>query len=267
MNRTHRHARRFAELGISVFPVRNKLPLAGSHAELDGTCEVAKIDEWWERDRGLGVAVALRMTRLFVVDVDARNGGAEALEDLPGPMPKTLITITGSGWPSAHYWFQRTPALEGLHLKALGVGMDLKGLPYGYVCAPPTRGSKQEYAFDGGWTDPAMPPAWLEERLLELGSHRGPGGRSYPAPLDIGLDSFPLGRAAKNGNAVLFQAGPGKWAVVCPNWQAHTREKGTKRRGDSSTVLFAPGPGRRDGRLFCSHGHCQGVDLRRICLE
>ena len=52
----------------------------------------------------------------------------------------------------------------------------------------------------------------------------------------------------------------GKWAVACP-WEAmHPQGK----RFDTSTVLWAPGPGEAIGWWYCSHAHCQGRDLRDV---
>lgn len=52
----------------------------------------------------------------------------------------------------------------------------------------------------------------------------------------------------------------GKWSVACP-WEAsHTKGE----RFDTSTVLWAPGPGEEVGWWHCSHSHCQGRDLRDV---
>jgi hypothetical protein len=52
----------------------------------------------------------------------------------------------------------------------------------------------------------------------------------------------------------------GKWAVACPWEAAHTKGQ----TYDSSTVLWAPGPGEAVGWWHCSHSHCQGRDLRDV---
>ena len=51
-----------------------------------------------------------------------------------------------------------------------------------------------------------------------------------------------------------------KWAVVCPWEDTHTMGE----RFNSSTVLWAPGPGDEVGWWHCSHSHCQGRDLRDV---
>ena len=51
-----------------------------------------------------------------------------------------------------------------------------------------------------------------------------------------------------------------KWAVACPWEDTHT----TGERFNSSTVLWAPGPGGAVGWWHCSHSHCQHRDLRDV---
>jgi hypothetical protein len=53
---------------------------------------------------------------------------------------------------------------------------------------------------------------------------------------------------------------PGKWSVLCPWNDQHTKGK----TFDTSTVLFAPGAGDTLGFLFCSHAHCQARDSRDV---
>lgn len=73
---------------------------------------------------------------------------------------------------------------------------------------------------------------------------------------------------ASAGDGVLFHAfrarnmlgsivEPGTWAIACPWETSHT--KGSTY--DSSTVLFAPGPGEDLGWPHCSHSHCTGRRL------
>jgi hypothetical protein len=75
----------------------------------------------------------------------------------------------------------------------------------------------------------------------------------------------------QDGDGVLFHAfqargwieqelSPGKWSVVCPWADEHT--KGTP--GDSSTVLFAPRPGKTLGWWHCSHMHCAERTLEDV---
>ena len=144
-NRNLRAARWYAERGLAVFPLvpRTKVPQAGSHGELDGTTDAATIDKMWEGRPHLLVAVALRFTPYFVVDADARHCGDEWLRSFPA-LPHTATCISGSGWPSTHHYFRRTPELEEVRARKLVppggfcTGIDLKGLRAGYVVLPPS---------------------------------------------------------------------------------------------------------------------------------
>ena len=144
-NRNLRAARWYAERGLAVFPLvpRTKVPQAGSHGELDGTTDAATIDKMWEGRPHLLIAVALRSTPFFVVDADARHCGDEWLRSFPA-LPHTATCISGSGWPSTHHYFRRTPELEEVRTRKLVppggfcTGIDLKGLRAGYVVLPPS---------------------------------------------------------------------------------------------------------------------------------
>jgi hypothetical protein len=138
-------------------------------------------------------------------------------------------------------------------------GVDLKGLPYGYVILPPTRhpDTGREYAWWDGCDPvdayPSDPPNWLEDRILGMATVID---HSRPPALDMGL-TFPRAlELIENGWAIGEQVGVGKWIVACPNAAQHTSKPG---RRDSSTVLFAPSRPGGHGRVWCSHAHCAGV--------
>lgn len=266
-SRNHRAARMYADqCGLSVFPLApgSKVPLKGSHAELDGTTDLDRIDEWWGRMPDAGVACALRYTDWFVLDVDARSGGDEWVAAMLGAdFFDTLICESGSGWPSAHFWFRRVPALEGFHAKQVphAPGVELKGLPYGYVAMPPTihPRTRRPYAWwDGGnpiEDTPADPPAWLVAAILADGR---PLRGAPPVPLDVEVSAFHRGRQLLAlGWDIGLQLGPGKWVCRCPNEDQHS--PAPQRRTDSSCVLFAPTRPGGWGRIYCSHQHCAHV--------
>jgi hypothetical protein len=255
----------YAEVcGLSVFPIApgTKIPLKGSHGELDGTTDLDTIDSWWRLVPDAGIAVALRFTPYFVLDVDARAGGDAWWQAMIGAdkPPTDLICESGSGWPSAHYWFRRSPRLEGYHAKQVphAPGVDLKGLPFGYVALPPTlHKSGKEYAWWDGCepvnAEPPNPPRWLEDAIL-LGANpltessvSFDMGLTFPRALELLAEGWPIGQ----------QVGPGRWLCECPNAAQHSSDG--KRRNDSSCVLFAPSRPGGWGRIYCSHGHCGWV--------
>lgn len=64
-------------------------------------------------------------------------------------------------------------------------------------------------------------------------------------------------KALRRRGQIIRELGPGKWAIPCPNAASHTTAG-----NETSTVLYAPGPGEVLGHPHCSHHHCQGLDFR-----
>lgn len=126
----------YAGLGLQVFPLRarEKIPLAGSSGFKDATLDPSALRRWWGNgsDHGIAVATGTR-SRVAVLDVDPRNGGAASLERLlalHGPLPPTPTVATGGG--GTHYYFRCPDPLAG---RVLADGIDLKA-DGGYVVAP-----------------------------------------------------------------------------------------------------------------------------------
>ena len=124
----------------------------------------AQVASWWRRwpDASVGVITGT-VSRLLVLDVDPRNGGAEtmaALEERGGALPAAPETRTGGG--GRHLWFALgAPLASG----PLGPGVDVKA-DGGIVIAPPSRhasGGVYEWRPGRGLDDVALvsPPAWL----------------------------------------------------------------------------------------------------------
>ncbi|HEX8011078.1 MAG TPA: bifunctional DNA primase/polymerase [Casimicrobiaceae bacterium] len=76
---------------------------------------VDEIDDWFWRWSHANVAIVTgSLSRLVVLDIDPGHGGAESpaeLEELHGPLPRTIEASTGSG--GRHVYF-RHPAREPL---------------------------------------------------------------------------------------------------------------------------------------------------------
>jgi hypothetical protein len=256
-SRNHRAARRYAEMGMHVFGLApdTKVPTSGSHGELDGTSDASAIDATWIARPDLLPAVALRFTPYWVLDVDGRHDGDGWLRAL-GDLPHTVTAISGSGWPSTHFYFNRTPELEGVRIRALTpptgfrAGIDVKGLRAGYVVLPPSvhpSGRRYEWEISSrfGEVPIADPPAWLV-RKIKAGSTRF---TSFQHTTSIAPESFYLGVLFKNAGWLGRELKPGVFAVKCPNENAHSQGRAMA----GSTVIFAPkNPGGR-GTFFCSH--------------
>jgi hypothetical protein len=125
---------RLRSLGLGVFPVQNKIPKFKSWQKggLRSEASIRKIFGRYADDAETGVTTGQRIEGgfLYVLDVDRRNGGAEALAALP-ELPETVMSQTGNGW---HYWFRTSTPQPTIYRKD---GLELKGAG-GYVVVPPS---------------------------------------------------------------------------------------------------------------------------------
>jgi Bifunctional DNA primase/polymerase, N-terminal/Primase C terminal 1 (PriCT-1) len=134
-----------------------------------------QIHAWWTRWPDANVAVVTGAgSGFWVLDVDPRNGGDDALAKLQrehGPLPETVEAITGSG--GRHLYFLhpgpevRIPNSAG----KLGPGLDVRG-DGGCVLLPPSRhASGGRYVWEvahGPDLAPLAPdPAWLRRGAIE----------------------------------------------------------------------------------------------------
>jgi hypothetical protein len=140
-----------ARRGSRVFPVGSDKTPRTPNGHHDGTTDLETI-QGWRWDGGIGLVIP---PRVFVVDVDPRNGGDVTLEHLP-PLERTRTVRTQSG--GRHFYF-RLPDDRDLRGK-LGPGIDIKKPGRGYVLVPPTPG----YCFLRGGR-PAPAPEWLLDEL------------------------------------------------------------------------------------------------------
>ncbi|TCC01337.1 bifunctional DNA primase/polymerase [Kribbella soli] len=132
------YAERFGWYIFRLAPGTN-VTMAGSHGHLDATRDLDQIREWWTEEPNANVGVNLKLSGLYVPDVDPRNDGA-FIEEWPTfrddghELPVTLTQVTpGDG---AHYFFS-SAALNGSKLRAtIGTGIDVKY--NGYVALAPS---------------------------------------------------------------------------------------------------------------------------------
>lgn len=135
-------------------------------------------DEQWDAicEYQITTGYGILCKGLLVIDVDARNGGLESLEDLIAEYPEIpgagMIVATGSGDGSRHYYF-RAPDDAALvqHLPDLP-GLDFKSS--GYVVGPGSlhRSGKTYDLVHGGPDDLDEAPAALIEALRKPERHR-----------------------------------------------------------------------------------------------
>jgi Bifunctional DNA primase/polymerase, N-terminal len=152
-----------------VFPLNGKVPAIskriGGRGVLDATTDLAIVTAWWS-GRYAGCNIGLRLPEhIIVIDIDPRNGGLEALAALEtkyGPLPETLMTVSGRGDGGRHLYFRRPPGT--LSAKRLGAGVDIK-TSSGYVVAAPSVHPATGKPYQRIDAPVATPPAWLIELL------------------------------------------------------------------------------------------------------
>jgi hypothetical protein len=156
----------YARHNWPVFPLRGKLPaIAGGRGVLDATTDVDTIVDWWDRHRGANIGGRVPESML-VLDIDPRHGGdrsLEALEQVHGRLPETLMTISGRGDGGRHLFLRRPPGK--LSSKRLGLGIDIK-TSTGYVVLAPSIHPATGKPYTRIDRPVAAPPAWLIALLL-----------------------------------------------------------------------------------------------------
>lgn len=163
--------------GWPVFPIcaHGKMPLIpkdeGGQGHHDATLDEKTVRGWWGRWPGANIGlVCSERSGFFVLDVDPKNGGQEALTALQqehGRLPTTIAAHTGSnGW---HIYFRHDPAI-GNSASKIAKGIDTRGNDQGYVVAPPSihpNGTAYRWAKDHGPDEAPIveAPAWIVEAL------------------------------------------------------------------------------------------------------
>jgi len=161
----------------------------GKHPRIADWANAASIDpaqiQWWWTQwpyANVGILTGQRSS-LAVLDVDPRNGGDLALEDLVhfyGPLPDTPMVISGS--KGLHYYF----ALDGpLQKFDPGPGLNLQADGALVVAPPSLHASGNTYEWEASSHLDDVPLAPLPDWLREMGAGQYPCGwrRSpgYPA--------------------------------------------------------------------------------------
>lgn len=148
-------------------PAKHPIPREGFKA---ATADASRVAEWAHRYPGCNWGIATGHAGLFVLDVDPRHGGDEALaalERVHGALPHTVRFLTGGGGQHVLFIGPDLPCSSGL----VGEGLDVRGVG-GYIVAPPsTHISGGAYSVDlGSWledTEIAAAPEWLVSAALK----------------------------------------------------------------------------------------------------
>jgi hypothetical protein len=193
-------ALRYAARGWPVFPIAagQKMPKAGTHGHLDATTDPDTIRGWFAGKPHLNVGMATgQAAGVWVLDVDAKTGGAETLMDWSSEgldVPETMLQKTGGG---GRQYFFTNPAGLVVRCNAgiVGNGIDIRG-DGGYVVLPP---SKRTGGGAYSWLDerdPVDAPQWLAAKVAA-------GGAVAPDrnPLDLSTASVVVTTLADHSGA------------------------------------------------------------------
>lgn len=204
----------WAEHGVRVFPqLPNKAPMIRSphsrgsrervtckgacgqdgHGHLDATVDLDRIRSWG-RTYGVGWGgVAGRLAEGFIdIEFDPRHGGdthLRQLQDIHGPLPKTLEIVSGRGDGGRHRIFSVPVGLKLDGHRLRGTGVDLKD-HNGAVRLPPSAHhvNFRNYRLVSRPIVPA--PGWLLALLLASPKQKEPFATSAAANRESIADWF-----------------------------------------------------------------------------
>lgn len=202
------HALAYAARGWRVAPIPpgHKYPANLPNWQTVAHTDPARIRRYWKTNPDHGVCIVTGpASGIFAIDIDPDDGGDDSLRALEakfGPLPDTVMSLTGGG--GTHHLFAWPDGAEIRNSASgvLGVGIDVRGVGGQIVVAPtvhpvsgiPYRWEIEHDPFDG--VAVAEAPEWLLELLTTE-----PGATEPKRPERKRLASDPL---------------PGDW------WEART---------------------------------------------
>jgi hypothetical protein len=217
------------------------------------------VERWWSTERPKVIALRRQHPDLFVYRT---RGGYRAVDLLPEP----IMLCTSA---DVEAWRQRYLTWVAYLARGFAIQAD-----------PACKDWTRLFRLPHGTREPLSPPENYEVigDARQLGTW-APEITSADVKRAVTLGKRPSARATRvrvsggttAGEGLLYHAfagrgwighaiEPDKWAVACPWEDTHTMGE----RFDSSTVLWAPGPGDEVGWWHCSHSHCQHRDLRDV---
>jgi Bifunctional DNA primase/polymerase, N-terminal len=159
-----------AEAGLRVIPLKDRSKVPRLRAwQKNGTTDRKTIEGWFRQYPGSNLGICTG-GGFIVLDVDPKNGGAEALAKLieeHGALPPTAEVRTGSD--GSHYFFRVEPDARIGNRVHFRPGLDIRG-EGGQVVAPPSVHPEtgREYRFVRHPAEGIAPaPAWLIDILAE----------------------------------------------------------------------------------------------------
>jgi hypothetical protein len=260
----------FAAYAMPSHPYRLSSGAVG-HPELpDGVCmvlalfdadghEEADVEHWWSIERPKVMALRRQHPDLFAYRT---RGGYRAV----GVLPKPIVLCTNA---DVEAWRQRYLTWIAYLARCFAIRADpackdwtrIFRLPHARW-DPTSLPENYEVISDprqlGIWA-PEIASADIE-RAVSLGKR--PSARTPRVRFSAGTTTVEglLYHAFAGRGWIGHAIEADKWAVACPWEDTHTMGECF----DSSTVLWAPGPGDEVGWWHCSHSHCQHRDFRDV---
>lgn len=236
------HAVEYGLRNWAVFPGNGKVPaVAGGRGVLDAATDITTLIGWWA-GRYAGRNILGRVPdSMFVMDIDPRNGGLEALIELQnkyGQLPETLTTISGRGDGGVHLFYRRPPGK--LSSKRLGAGIDIK-TSSGYVVLPPSIHPTTGMPYIRIARPVAAPPQWLC-KLLRSEPKPAAAQRRWDSPTAlVGGRTISQYNAGTSWSAILA---PHRWRCLDSDPDAD----GARWRHPNATAAHSANV--RGGRLY-----------------
>lgn len=142
------YAREYIKRGWHVLPVDGKVPLTKNGLK-DASNDINDAELWWGiagklKDSNIAIRTG-SVSKLIVVDVDAKSGGLESYEKMKDQFPPTPRVRTGGG--GFHLYYLHTGQEVKNSASKIAPGIDIRG-DNGYVVAPP---SSHESGNDYSW--------------------------------------------------------------------------------------------------------------------
>jgi hypothetical protein len=171
--------------GLRVFPCwRNKKPAIEDFPNAASTDEATIRKMWGEQGRwSIGIATG-EGSGVWILDIDGDLGEQTLrwLESKNGPLPRTVISVTGD--KGRHFYFKHPNGVALLRIEIPSI--HVRGWN-GYVIAPPSRhpnGNLYRWAEESAASF-ASAPDWLIELVTERAARKSDNGNAVaPAPPD-----------------------------------------------------------------------------------
>ena len=236
----------YASMGLSVIPLRGKLPIFKNWPEV-ATTDCDTIQKWFQQqpDANLGIATG-KKSNVFVMDIDPRHGGDQTWDDqkTAHKIPDTWQDITGGG--GLHVWF-RYPNFSVKSCSGILPGIDVRG-DGGQVVAPPSihPDTHKTYEWDGLRPIQEQPiaeaPQWLLDLLVPATTERKPH-IELPLQIPHGVQHYTLLSLA----GMLRRLGLGYAEILCTVLAVNDRrceQPGPQKHIEQivrSVMRYAPG--------------------------